>query len=89
MKNYSLWVVPGGTTAETQNSHMNKRVVAGDAASPSAKMNQFMISETPIRGDSETQKWKKTKQKTLTNQNKKQWLCRRRAENFYSPQSRS
>ena len=64
MKNYSLWAVPGGTTAETQNSHMNKRVVVGDAASPSAKMNQLMISETPIKGESETQKWKTKQNKT-------------------------
>jgi len=77
MKTYSLWVVPGATTAEAQNFHMNKRVVVGDTAPPSAKMNQFMISETPIKGESETQKWKnktkntdKAKQETVTLQNK-------------------
>ena len=79
LKTYSLCVAPGATTGETHNFHMNKRVVVGDTASPSAKMNQFMISETPVKGESEIQKWKKQnktkhtdkpKQETVTLQNK-------------------
>ena len=61
MKTYSLWVAPRATPGKTQNFHTNKRVVVRDTASP-AKMNQFVISETPIKGESETKKWKnKTK----------------------------
>lgn len=81
MKTYSLWVAPRATTGKTQNFHTNKRVAAGDTASPSAKMNQFMISETPIKGESETKKWKnktkntnKPKQETVTLQNKSREL---------------
>ena len=76
MKTYSLWVAPRATPGKTQNFHTNKRVVVGDTASP-AKMNQFVISETPIKGESETKKWKnktkntnKPKQETVTLQNK-------------------
>lgn len=76
MKTYSLWVAPRATPGKTQNFHTNKRVVVRDTASP-AKMNQFVISETPIKGESETKKWKnktkntnKPKQETVTLQNK-------------------
>ena len=76
MKTYSLWVASRATPGKTQNFHTNKRVVVRDTASP-AKMNQFVISETPIKGESETKKWKnktkntnKPKQETVTLQNK-------------------